>query len=133
MLSTRGSGARLSSTSGGVGGAKPTLQQQGRGRMNGFARFGVGTACPLRGRQGHPPNRAPLGWLAGLSGREGALNRSAVVETAKFSLGVGRWRWDSTCQSRCVWGGSPRKHTSLAPLPLVTHPLGVGRQDSQLG
>ena len=44
--------------------------------------FGVGTACPLRGHQGHPPNRAPLGWVAGLSGQEGVLNPSALVETA---------------------------------------------------
>ena len=103
MLSTRGSGPRLSPTSGGVGGAKPTLQQQGWGGMNGSARFGVGTACLLRGHQGHPPNPAPLGWVAGLSGQEGVLNPSAIVGTAKFSLGVGRWGWYSTCQSRCVW------------------------------
>ena len=49
----------------------------------------MGTACPLRGHQGHPPNRAPLGWVAGLSGQEGVLNPSAIVETAKFSLGWG--------------------------------------------
>lgn len=98
--------------------------------MNGSARFGVGTACPLRGYQGHPPNPAPLGWVAGLSGREGVLNPSAIVETAKFSLGVGRWGGVvlnlpvQVCLGVDLLGNTLR----LAPLSLVTHPLGVGRQ-----
>ena len=83
-----------------------------------------------------PPSESSafgLGSGAEWTGRCAQPQRSCRDSQRNLAWGWGGGGGTQLANPGVFGGGSPRKHTSLAPLALVTHPLGVGRRDSQLG